>query len=106
MTRKMFLAPLLFLAAGAAEAFESTKTLPKGIRNLDIRGVYTSTSEKTDPNGKNISLADALWKPLKFKNILSSEDNQLKRTQLEAFLVEQGISKEQSVGDFRADLNA
>ncbi len=106
MHRNHLLAFGLLLSAGAASAFESTKTLPKGVRNLNIRGLYTSTSEKTDPSGNSISLAEALWRPLRFRNILSSEDDPLKRTQLEAFLIQQNIDKEQSVGDFRADLNA
>ncbi|HYX38915.1 MAG TPA: hypothetical protein VE954_37895 [Oligoflexus sp.] len=106
MHRNHVLAFALLLSAGAASAFESTKTLPQGVRNLNIRGLYTSTSEKTDPNGNSISLAEALWRPLRFRSILSTEDDPLKRTQLEAFLVQQGISKEQSVGDFYADLNA
>jgi hypothetical protein len=106
MHRNQSLAFGLLFSASAASAFESTKTLPQGVRNLNIRGLYTSTSEKTDPSGNSISLAEALWRPLRFRNILSSEEDPLKRTQLEAFLIQQGIDKENSVGDFRADLNA
>ena len=106
MKRKIILSTFLVMIGGPSFAFESTKTLPRGIRNLNIKGVYTSTSNKTDQNGQKISIADALWKPLKYKNILSSEENPLKRTQLQAFLLQQGLSKEQSVGDFKADLNA
>jgi hypothetical protein len=106
MQRNHVLAFALLTSAGAASAFESTKTLPQGIRNLNIRGLYTSTSEKTDPNGNSISLAEPLWRPLRFRSILSTEEDPLKRTQLEAFLIQQGIDKEQSVGDFYADLNA
>jgi len=106
MHRNHLIAFALLFSAGAASAFESTKTLPQGVRNLNIKGIYTSTSEKTDPNGNSISLAEALWRPLRFRSVLSTEEDPLKRTQLEAFLVQQGISKEQSVGDFYADLNA
>jgi hypothetical protein len=106
MQRKHVIAFALLLSAGPAFAFESTKTLPTGVRNLNVKGIYTSTSEKTDPNGNSISLAEPLWRPLRFRNILSTEDDPLKRTQLEAFLVQQGISQDQAVGDFYADLNA
>src|SRR6476661_1275722 len=106
MQRNYGLAFALLISAGATYSFESTKTLPKGVRNLNIRGLYTTTSEKTDPNGNSISLAEALWRPLRFRSILSTEEDPLKRTQLEAFLIQQGISKDQSVGDFYADLNA
>jgi hypothetical protein len=106
MQRNYVLAFALLVSAGSTYAFESTKTLPKGIRNLNIRGLYTTTSEKTDPDGNSISLAEPLWRPLRFRSILSTEEDPLKRTQLEAFLIQQGIDKEQSVGDFYADLNA
>lgn len=106
MHRNHVLAYALLFSAGAASAFESTKTLPQGVRNLNIRGLYTTTSEKTDPNGNSISLAEALWRPLRFRNIISSEDNPMDRTKIQAFLLEQGISQDQSVGDFQADLNA
>lgn len=105
MQRNHLLAFALLMSSGAVFGFESTKTLPQGIRNLNIRGIYTSTSEKTDPSGNSISLAEPLWRPLRFRSILSTEEDPLKRTQLEAFLVQQGIDKEQSVGDFYADLN-
>ncbi len=94
------------LAATSASAFESTRTLPQGVRNLNLKGVYTTANEKSNPEGKAISLAEPLWKPLKFKNILSTEEDPLKRTQLEGFLLQQGLSKEQSVGDFQANLSA
>ncbi len=94
------------LLAQTAMGFESTRTLPQGVRNLNFKGVYTTAGQKTDPNGKAISLAEPLWKPLKFKNILSTEEDPLRKTQLEAFLLQQGLSKEQSVGDFQANLNA
>lgn len=86
-------------------AFETTKVLPKGIRNLNIRTINTSTNTKTDSRGAVEPLAEALWKPLKFKNIISSESG-LKKTQLEALLLQQGWSTEDSVGDFTADLDA
>jgi hypothetical protein len=106
MNRDLIISFALLMSASTASGFESTKTLPKGVRNLNVKGLYTSVSEKSDPNGNKVSIAESLWKPLKFKNILSTEEEPLKRTQLEAFLIEQGISKEQSVGDFTADLNA
>lgn len=86
-------------------AFESTKVLPKGIRNFNLRTVYTETNSKTDSNGNTEPLAENLWKPLKFKNILSSEKG-LKKKQLQALLIQQGWSEEDSVGDFYAELDA
>lgn len=87
-------------------AFESTTVLPKGIRNISIRTINTETKEKSDSNGGIIPLADPLYKPLKFKNIISSEKSVLKRKEIEAFLKSEGWSKNDSVGDFFADLDA
>ncbi len=96
---------LAMLAGHTAYAFESTKVLPKGVRNLDIRDLYTQTSEKTDPDGNKISLAYDLDKPLKFHNLLQSEEG-LKRTQLQAFMIARGFKDEDTVGSFDGKLNA
>lgn len=103
MRSHIIISSLLF--SGAAFGFESTKVLPKGVRNLDIRSVYTQTSVKTDPEGNEISLANDLYKPLKFKNVLQGEEG-LKRTQLKAFMLARGFEDEDTVGEFRASLNA
>lgn len=96
---------LAALASTPAFAFESTKVLPKGVRNLDIRSLYTQTSKKTDLHGNEVSLAVDLYKPLKFSNILQGEEG-LKKTQLNAFMIAKGFKDEDTVGDFRASLNA
>ena len=96
---------LCFGLAGNGIAFESTKVLPKGIRNLNLRTLYTTTSTKTNKDGDIEPLAEPLWKPLKFRNILSSEEG-LKKKQLQALLLQQGWSEDDSVGDFYAELDA
>ncbi len=93
------------LLASTASAFESTRVLPKGVRNLDLRTLYTQTSEKTNEHGDKVSLADNLYRPLRFRNVLQGEEG-LKKTQLKAFMLARGFNDEDSVGDFRATLNA
>ncbi len=88
-----------------AFAFESTKVLPKGVRNLKIRTLFTDASQKTSRSGDPEPIAEPLWKPLKFRNVLSSEEG-LKRKQIEALLIQQGWDEDKSIGDFRAELNA
>lgn len=102
---KSYLILSSLLISSAAFGFETTKVLPKGVRNLDVRSVYTATSVKTDPEGNEISLANDLYKPLKFKNVLQGEEG-LKRTQLKAFMLARGFDDEDTVGEFRASLNA
>ncbi len=100
----LFFFTLLF-SAEAAHAFESTRTLPAGVRNINIRGLYTTASSKTNKSGDREPLAEPLWRPLRFRNVLDGEEG-LKRTQLAAFLASQGFGNEETVGDFYANLNA
>ncbi|NRA63895.1 MAG: transporter [Pseudobacteriovorax sp.] len=86
-------------------SFENTQVLPEGIRNLNIRTVYTEANTKTSENGDVESLAEPLWKPLKFRNIISSEEG-LKKKQLQALLIQQGWTEDDTVGDFYAELDA
>lgn len=100
-----YLSFALLFSAGAAFAFESTRTLPEGVRNVNIRGLYTTTSTKTNKSGDTEPLGEPLWRPLRFRNVLDGEEG-MKRTQLAAFLASQGFNNEESVGDFYAQLNA
>jgi hypothetical protein len=86
-------------------AFESTKVLPKGIRNVKLRTLYTTAKTKTTPEGDIEPLADRLWKPLEFRHVLSGESG-LKRKQLEALMLQQGWTRNKSLGDFRAEFDA
>ncbi len=95
---------LALLAAPAAQAFESAKTLPKGVRNLNLRSVNTDIEEKSTGDGNTVSLADPLMQDLTFGKIASGED-ELKANQLRAFLTNNGFSEDQVVGSFTADLN-
>lgn len=89
----------------ATFAFENTKLMPKGVRNLGIRMLSTQTSKKTNENGDVEPLAEPLWKPLRFRNVISGETG-FKKKQLEALLLQQGWDKEKTLGDFKAELNA
>ncbi|SME88334.1 transporter [Pseudobacteriovorax antillogorgiicola] len=95
----------MWVTSPIVQAFESTKVLPKGIRNLNLRTIYTQTSTKTNKDGNIEPLAEPLWKPLRFRNILSSETG-LKKKQLQALMLQQGWSEEDTVGDFYAELEA
>lgn len=102
--KKIVILCLSWLSVNAL-SFESTQVLPEGVRNFNLRTVYTETDSKTDKQGQIKPLAIDLWKPLKFKNIISGETG-LKKKQLEGLLIQQGWSPEDSVGDFYANLDA
>lgn len=86
-------------------AFENTKVLPAGVRNVNVRTLYTQSSTKTDRHGNVEPLAEPLWRPLRLSNVIAGETG-LKRTQLEGLMIQQGWSEDTSLGDFHAQLNA
>ncbi len=86
-----------------ASAFESAKTLPKGVRNIDIRTVNTDIESKTNNASDPRPLAEPLSKDLTFGQIANGE-KPLKSKQLKAFLLSSGFDEDQSVGTFQADL--
>lgn len=96
---------LLVFVVGAsrAAAFEDTKVLPKGVRNLNIRTVTTNFDEMTDPNGAHEPLAHLLFQDLTFKQIAHAEDP-LKDKQLRGFLLQNGVNESSSAGQFTADI--
>ena len=95
---------ILFLVSSNASAFESAKTLPKGVRNIDIRTVNTSIESKTNNGSDPRPLAEPLSKDLTFGQIAKGE-KPLKQKQLKAFLSSNGFEEDESVGKFNADLN-
>lgn len=89
--------------APAASAFESTKVLPEGVRNVDLRSVNTNLDSKTDGSGKPQPLAQPLMKDLTFEKMLSSE-TELKQNLVRAFLHNNDFTGDMAVGSFTADL--
>lgn len=102
---KYFTFIALPLIAAESFAFENAKVLPRGIRNINLKSVYTQTSMKRDSSGAKVALALPLLKPLKFNDILKGEKG-IKKTQLAAFLASQNFSNDMALGEFKADLNA
>jgi len=87
-----------------SQAFETAKTLPQGVRNLNIRTVNTQIESKTDGSGNALPLAEPLKQDLTFEKIAHG-DSPIKAKQLKAFLLINGFNEGQSVGTFAADLN-
>lgn len=86
-----------------AMAFENAKVLPSHVRNLNIRTVNTNIAQKTDDFGKSQPLAQPLAQNLTFAKIAQGEDI-LAAKQLEGFLLTEGLSLKDAVGNFTADL--
>jgi len=88
-----------------AEAFESTKVLPDGVRSVAIKSVDSSIDFKSTGTGSLEPLAQALAKELRFAKIVQGEKAS-KRSQLEAFLLQEGFELEAPLGRFAADMQA
>ncbi|MBM4252093.1 MAG: hypothetical protein FJ146_08990 [Deltaproteobacteria bacterium] len=89
--------------ASNAMAFEDTRVLPKGVRNLTIRTINTNFDTISGPAGETKPLAHLLFKELTFKQMANAEDA-LKGRQLRGFLLQNGITESESVGKFSADI--
>ena len=87
----------------SAFAFEDTKVLPKGVRNLSIRTVDTNFNQTTDPSGGSEPLAHLLYQDLTFAQVVR-DDTKLKGAQLKGFMLQNGIQDKDSIGSFSADI--
>ncbi|MFK7826361.1 MAG: hypothetical protein AB8G05_19595 [Oligoflexales bacterium] len=85
-------------------AFEHTKVLPKGIRNLTLKSVNTTIGGKTNSDGHIEAIAKPLEKDLDFKRILKGESDYLKKTQLEGLMLQYGFDYDDSLGQIKADM--
>ena len=92
-----------WIIAGFALGAESTKVLPKGVRNINLKSVGVSLSEKTNSVGQPMELGAALEKDLTFQQIMSGE-SEGRAKEIEAFLIANGMSADDVAGTFTADL--
>lgn len=105
MIRFVLSLTLAFAGLASAYGFESTTVLPEGIRNLSVTNITTSLNKKRNEHGSFEPLAEKLWKPLRFKNVIAGESG-LKKLQLESLLlIEPDFNGETTLGDFTADVH-
>jgi hypothetical protein len=83
-------------------AFENAKTLPQGVRNVRVKTVNTSISEKSSSSGELEPLAKPFMKELTFDKIVNGEAG-VKKLLLSAFL-EGKYELSDSIGRMTADL--
>lgn len=100
---KRLLAPCLLLCTHKGLAFEHTRVLPKGVRNIDIRTVNTDLVSKSNDQGETRPLADPLRQDLTFAKI-AKDEAPIRSEQLKAFLLANSFDLDQSLGTFTADL--
>ncbi|EQC48730.1 hypothetical protein [Bacteriovorax sp. DB6_IX] len=81
------------------------KTLPKGVRNLSIKGVFAQGLEKYDGNGNSVSLADPFFQNLSFGNILSGTEDPKKQGEILAAMNKVGANESDSFGSATGQVN-
>ncbi len=93
------------LVSSGLMAFENTKVLPKGIRNLSLKNVATTISSKTTSSGESELLAKPLEKALTFDTIVKGEKG-LKKTLLRGFLDAEGFKGDEILLGVNAEMKA
>lgn len=94
------------LFSGAAFGFESTKILPKGVRNATLKTVTVSVSKQSDPTGKIEGLGSKMEEPYTFKKAINSKDAQVEKTMLKAFMLQKGFKEDDVIVNFTADIRS
>ncbi len=89
--------------ASPSLAFENTKVLPKGVRNVNVRSVSTTISDKTNQSGQAMALSEPLARDLTFHKLLNGKKG-LERTKLAAFMSAYGFNEGDVLGTFTADM--
>ena len=72
----------------------SSKVLPKGIRNLSFKGVFTDATEKYGPNGNAQLLADPFFKNITFGEMIYGTDDIDKKAAIETAMNDLGYDKD------------
>ena len=94
---------LLLTSFSSANAFEHTKVLPKGVRNVTLKSVRTTIKGKTSSQGVEEPIAKPLEKNLTLEKVINGETG-LKKNQLHALIISEGLKENDSLGSFHADM--
>ena len=89
----LFLLPGSEAFAGNLKApigFQNARVLPKGIRNLRVKGVYAQANNKFNNAGDTVPVANAMNKKISLSNFVSGQDHFYKQVDMNAWLKGQG----------------
>ncbi len=114
LEKKMFSAAVLsalltgYSFAGNLSApigLSNAKVLPKGVRNVSIKGVIASGQEKYGSAGNQTILADPLFTELTFQNLLDGNESNKERAEIKAAMAQAGASLDDSLGTTTGQIN-
>lgn len=90
---------------GAPIALPAAKVLPKGVRNLNVKGVSASGTDKYSSSGEVTVLSDPFFQPLSFEKIIAGTEDPSKQGEIEAAMLKVGASPSDSFGDVSGQVN-
>lgn len=90
---------------GAPIGLPSAKVLPKGVRNLSIKGVMAQGTDKYTGSGEVNVLAEPFFQSMSFSNSIAGEVDPVKRGEIEAAMIKAGANPEDSFGDIEGQVN-
>lgn len=83
----------------------TAKVLPKGVRNISIKGVIAENLNKYGSMGNETTIADPLFQDLTFQNLLDGNDSAKERGEILAAMNQAGASLDDSLGNTTGQIN-
>lgn len=90
---------------GAPIALPAAKVMPKGVRNLTIKGVSATGTDKYNSSGEITVLSDPFFQPLSFEKIIAGTEDPSKQGEIEAAMLKVGATESDSFGDVSGQVN-
>jgi hypothetical protein len=84
----------------------TAKTLPKGVRNVNFKGVIAGASEKFNGAGMQRPLADPMFQQITFGDLILGKKNPVDKAGIEAKMLAIGATEDTVVGQTIGQVNA
>ena len=85
-------------------SFPSARVLPKGIRNLSMKGLFARASQRYNENGETVVLANALNSDITFKKVYDSKKTDFDRASILNVMHKLGKDFDDSFGESTGDV--
>jgi hypothetical protein len=113
LTRTLLFAFVFFTSAAFAQqgvvapaAFPNARVLPKGVRNLNYKGLFVEADEKFNRHGDKRVLGDPLNSGMTFGSMIDGQYSAQDKASLEAKMIEIGRNRSDAFGQTTGQVNA
>lgn len=83
----------------------TAKTLPKGVRNINLKGVFASASEKYNTYGNPVGLSDPMYTNVTFGDLIIGKDDGFDKAGIISKMQLVGATEETILGETTGDIN-